>query len=285
MSFGGGGGAGAGTPGWQGRHRGGAGGGIIYIRARDFQGNQGVVRANGETAALRQRAARAAVAREATSRCASGAGSTARASRPRAARRGQHGSGAHGPGGGGAGGVVLLQGTTLTCASAVLSGVAGQVVAGGTHGATPTTNEQPDTQGMLTSIHEAFGLPMVEWVTPTDGESTGTRPPLEGTTQGGARVYLFLDDAPLGSLEVPADGRFTFQPGTDLTVGPHQLRAYAERLGVRGATVPRDFTVGPLTPLELDVGCGCGAGQPAGSALFLLAMLLLVRLRGRRRAS
>jgi MYXO-CTERM domain-containing protein len=191
----------------------------------------------------------------------------------------------HGPGGGGGGGVVLLQGASLTCTATVLPGVAGQAAAaagGGTHGATPTTDAQPDSQGGVTPIPEAFSPPAVQWVLPADGENTGTRPQLEATTQAGARVSLFLDGAPLGTLEVPEGGRFTFQPTTDLALGPHEVTAYAERLGVRGATAPRTFTVGTLdslTPLALDVGCGCGATPPAGSALFVLAVLLLGRPR------
>lgn len=284
LMFGGGGGAGAGTTANNGTS-GGAGGGLIYIRARDLQGSQGVIRANGQSAGSAVGGAGGGGA---------GGHITLRVERRLdctgiEARGGNGGANTdtamlRGPGGGGGGGVVLVQGATLTCAATVLPGVAGQVPAGGTHGATPTAEAQPDLQGVVTSINESFSPPVVQWVLPANGESTGPRPQLQATTQGGARVALFLDEAPLGSLEVPADGRFTFDFAADLAPGPHQVRAYAERLGVRGATSdPRAFTVGPLTPLELDVGCGCGATSPTGSAVLGAAVLLLVRLRGKRR--
>lgn len=285
LMFGGGGGAGAGTSSTNGTS-GGAGGGIIYFRARDLQGSQGFIRANGASAASATGGAGGGGA---------GGHITLRVEDRMdctgiEARGGNGGANTdttlRGPGGGGGGGVVLVQGATLVCAATVLPGVAGRTSAAeGTHGATPTDNEQPDAQGVVTSIHEPFSPPVVQWVLPADGESTSPRPRLQATTQGGAVVSLFLDDAPLGTLEAPADGRFTFDFTADLAPGPHQVRAYAERLGVRGATSdPRAFTVGPLTPLELDVGCGCGATSPTGSAVLGAAVLLLVRLRGRRRA-
>ncbi len=286
LMFGGGGGAGAGTTANNGTS-GGAGGGLIYIRARDLQGSQGVIRANGASAAPAVGGAGGGGAGgHITLRLADRVACTGIEARGGNGGANTDTTALRGPGGGGGGGVVLVQGATLTCAATVLPGVAGQASGpgGGTHGATPTSDAQPDLQGVVTSINEPFSPPVVQWVLPADGESTGPRPQLQATTQGGARVALFLDDAPLGTLEVPADGRFTFDFAADLALGPHQVRAYAERLGVRGATSdPRTFTVGPLTPLELDVGCGCGATSPTGSAVLGAVVLLLVRLRGGRR--
>ncbi len=282
MMFGGGGGAGSGTGGGGAGTSGGAGGGIIYIRARDLQGSQGIVRANGRAAAAGNGGAGGGGA---------GGHITVRVERRVdctgiEARGGAGGANTdstpHGPGGGGGGGVVLLQGSTLTCSAVALPGVAGQAAAagGGTHGATPTVDSQPEAQGEVTSVNESFNPPAVQWVLPTDGENTGPRPQLQGTTQEGATVSLFLDEAPIGTLVVPPGGTFLYQPTTDLAAGPHPVRAYAERLGVRGATSdPRSFTVGALQPLELDVGCGCGASPSGGSAVFVLAVLLAERLR------
>lgn len=284
LMFGGGGGSGSGTSATPGTS-GGAGGGLIYLRAGDLQGSKGVIRANGLPAdSTTEGAGGGGAGGHITVRTAGGLDCS-----DIEARGGDGGNNTdpvlHGPGGGGGGGVVLLQGATPTCAATVLPGLAGLAAAdtnGGTNGATPTANAQADAPGVQATIAEAFSVPTVQWVLPADGESTGLRPTLQGTTQGGGRVTLLLDDAPLGTLDVPAEGTFTFEPTADLAPGPHQLRAFAERLGVRGATSdPRAFTVGSLTPLALDVGCGCGATPPTGSALFMLTGLLLGRVRRR----
>ena len=183
--------------------------------------------------------------------------------------------------------MALVQGATLSCAASVLPGVAGRVAGGGTHGATPTSDAQPDLQGVVTSINEAFSLPAVQWVVARRRGEHGPTPLAPGDDAGrGPRVPPPRRRAARQPGGAPG-GSFTFEPAADLAPGPHAVRrAYAERLGVRGATSdPRAFTVGPLTPLELDVGCGCGTAAPTGSAVLGGAVLLLVRLRGRRRAS
>jgi hypothetical protein len=278
LMLGGGGGAGAGgTTGQGGGSSGGAGGGIIYIRARDFQGSQGRVLANGQSAA----------AASADGAGGGGAGGhiTVR-SEGRVDCTGFEANGgnggdstdnlAHGPGGGGGGGVILVQGSPLSCASSTLPGVAGKLTGagGGTHGATPTATTQPEGQGSTTTLDEGFAPPAVPaWVQPAEGASTGPRPKLEGTAQPGSVVQVFLDGKLLGNVEATASGSFTFLLTQDLPLGAHQVSAYAERFGLRGSpSEPRAFTVGTLEPVELAVGCGCGAG--AGGGWLALGVVL-----------
>jgi hypothetical protein len=287
LMFGGGGGAGAGSSQGQGGgtgSSGGAGGGIIYIRSRDFQGSQGRVAANGASAA-------AALKGGAGGGGAGGLVSLRVEGRIDCASIEANGgkggdntdTQAHGPGGGGGGGVVLLQGHPIGCAASTQPGEAGHVL--GTtdnhHGATPPHTVPPENQGSTTVVDESLAPPGTPaWVQPAEGEYTAPRPPLEGRAAAGSTVQIFLDGTLLGSAEASATGSFTFQLTKDLAQGPHELRAVAERLGLRGApSEPRSFIVGTPTPLDLKVGCGCGMGAGAGGGWLALGALLLARAR------
>ncbi|MDY7230300.1 adventurous gliding motility protein AgmC [Hyalangium rubrum] len=293
MMFGGGGGAGAGNASGQagsGGTAGGPGGGILYMRARSFQGSQGRVLANGRssTAAGNDGAGGGGAGGHITLRvegrldCAS-----------LQAHGGNGGDSedaqAHGPGGGGGGGVVLVQAETLACTATALPGSAGTAegAAGGTYGATPPSTTQPENQGATTTLNEAFGAPEAPlWLLPAQGERTTPRPRLEGTARAGSTVSLFLEGALLGSVQASESGAFAFLPAQDLAEGPHEVRAVADRLGVRGAlSEPRAFTVGAPLAQALEVGCGCGAASSAGGPWLaaLGALLWASARRGRAR--
>jgi hypothetical protein len=287
LVFGGGGGAGAGLSAGGGGEgtSGGAGGGIIFIRARDFQGNQGTISANGASAAVSGNdgagggGAGGLVSIRVQDRldCAllsanGGAGGDNSDSR------------AHGPGGGGGGGVVLLQGKTITCSATVVSGLAGSASAapeGGSYGATPSPETQTPNQGVTTSLPEGFALPGAPtWIMPAEGEVTGPRPQLQGVAPPGSKVRVLLNGQQLDNVVAAEDGTFTLQPNKDLSEGPQELRATSERLGLSSAlSEPRSFTVS-ISPTALQVGCGCDAAQAAGSGWLALGVLLLRCRRG-----
>ena len=285
--LGGGGGAGAGSAQGQGGGTGtsgGAGGGIIYLRASDFQGSQGRVLANGVAAAssLRGGAGGGGAGGHITLRvegridCAG-----------LEANGGNGGDNtdtvAHGTGGGGAGGVVLLQGQTLGCAASTVPGSAGHVL--GTQdnhfGATPIHTIPAENQGSTTLLNEGLVVPGApSWVVPAEGEQTVPRPALEGTAAPGSTVQIFLDGVALGTVEASATGSFTFPLTQDLALGPHELRAFSELRGLRSLTSePRAFIVGMPTPLDLAVGCGCGTGPGAGGGWLALGALLWAQAR------
>lgn len=294
MMFGGGGGAGSGdSSGQEGDTgtSGAAGGGIIYIRARSLQGNQGTLRANGLSA-------------QASISDASGGGGAGgyisvrvQDSMSCMSLEAQGGNGGdntdsqqpHAPGGGGGGGVVLVQGQQLSCPMAIGPGLAGTAAAApgsAQYGASPSDASKPESQGVTTSLNEGFASPSVPvWVSPAEGEATGARPQLQGTAQPGSTVQVFLNEEFLGSAQADGSGSFTLTLSEDLSVGHQELRALADRLGVRSAlSDPRVFSVGPLSPLALDVGCGCGTAQPPGSFWLALGVLLLCVSRRRSRA-
>ncbi len=291
LLFGGGGGAGAGSQQGQGGSAGtagGRGGGILYLRAQELRGRQGRVSANGQST-------------QSASNDGSGGGGAGGLVSLRIqgalecgtleARGGDGGDTTdeqpRGPGGGGGGGVVLLQGETIECTPSAGPGQAGTAAGadGESYGSTPTTTTQPENQGAEVTLGEAFAAPSTPaWLLPAEGEGTGPRPRLEGTALAGSIVHVFLKGALLGSVEASAEGRFVLVPERDLELGPQQVRAVADRLGVRGAmSEPRSFNVLPPTPLALEVGCGCGASSSAGAGGLALGALLLAAARRRPR--
>jgi nucleoid-associated protein YgaU len=61
-----------------------------------------------------------------------------------------------------------------------------------------------------------------------DYQDTGTgsgKVALSGTSDPGARVLLFLDDAPLGEVTVGSDGNWSFEADRNLETGEHVFRA------------------------------------------------------------
>jgi MYXO-CTERM domain-containing protein len=294
MMFGGGGGAGSGDSGGaEGATgtSGAAGGGIIYIRARGLQGNQGIIRANGNSAgaSIADAAGGGGAGGSVTVRVQSGL--TCMSLEAQGGNGGNNTDAAapHAPGGGGGGGVVWVQGDRLSCPISSVPGLGGTATAASgaaSYGASPTDAAQPESQGVTASVEEAFASPEVPaWVSPAEGEGTGPRPQLQGTAQPGSAVQVSLNGQFLGSALASDDGSFTLPLSADLTVGPYQLSAVADRLGVRSApSEPRAFTVGPLSPVALEVGCGCGATPPEGG-LWLALGALLVKVARRRRGA
>ena len=172
----------------------------------------------------------------------------------------------------------------ITCASAVASGVGGlasSVPNGGNHGATPSQEQQAENQGTTTSVTEPYALPAVPtWVAPAEGEMTGPQPQLQGTAQPGSTVAVLLNGQLLGPVTTAENGTFTLQPPQALPLGAYELRASAERFGLRSAVSdPRAFSVGPTA---LQVGCGCRTSSGAESGAFLLLGVLLAGLSRRR---
>jgi hypothetical protein len=322
LLFGGGGGSASGnspsgTPGT-------AGGGILYMRAAEVHG-MGRFSANGLAASPSQTdgagggGAGGSVTVRSASRLDCGAIS---------ASGGKGGdnldSGLHGPGGGGGGGLVWVQSSHGTCPTSALAGTAGRPSAlsdGGTYGAGPVSGNQPEATGAVVVLDAGFAVPSVPgWLSPGEGAlDVGPRPLLEGTAEPDTTVHVFLDGAVLGTVSPSPSGTFSLTPTVDLSPGPHDVRAAAERLGVRSVlSAPRSFTVasvaedagvaedggspgpdagvpdtdagsldpsdvGPGEPLALTVGCGCGTARVSGSGTLLLGVLGLWLLRSRRR--
>ena len=280
LLLGGGGGAGHGATG----SAGGAGGGIIFIRAHELQGPKprGYVTANGGTPPI-------------ASHGGGGGGGAGGTVHVRVERRlgctvleARGGAGANSdisPGGGGGGGQLFLQGqggVDSGCAVSTNGGLSGSTPTGA-RGAEPLTEGEADFKGGEALLDQGFAVPAVpSWVSPRAGDVVSPMGPLEGKTAPGASVQVFLDGAPLGAPVVAdADGVFSVVPPAELQEGPHEVRAWAEQLGVRSAlSAPLGFTVGELA---LRVGFGCGSAPAAvGGGLGALGLAVLVWVSRRR---
>jgi len=132
---------------------------------------------------------------------------------------------------------------------------------------------------------------------PVDGTPrVGPRPRIEGQAEPGVPyVLLVLDGALLARVVPDAEGRFAYDVASELSLGSHELRAYAELLGVHstGSASNRFVVVKEsevplppeLLPVDLQVGCGCGSAP--GMGLWVGTLLLAAWLRratARRRA-
>ncbi len=265
---------------------GGAGGGIIFFRARELQGPRprGLLTANGTSS----------VAAAHGGGGGGGAGGTVHVRISRQfgctlleARGGVGANSDISPGGGGGGGRLYVQGAggvEAGCAVSVNGGLAGSTPTSGNWGAEPSSEGEPDFAGGVTVIDQGFVVPTVTWVSPGAG-AVDVNPSalLEGKTTPGATVQVFIDGTAVGSTVVADNaGNFTLELIPALTKGPHEARAWAEHLGVRGGLSDSlGFTVGD--PLALRVGFGCGAVPVAtGSGLGALGLVTLAVLLGRR---
>ncbi|HEX8818988.1 MAG TPA: hemagglutinin [Archangium sp.] len=263
---------------------GGAGGGIIFIRAHEIQGPKprGLITANGGSPV-------------AATHGGGGGGGAGGSIHVRVERRlgctllqAQGGTGAYSdisPGGGGGGGQLFLQGQNgvdSACTLSTNAGLAGTSPAGN-GGAEPVGDAAADFSGNTVIINQAFVVPAVSWVSPEAGEVISPLSPLQGKTAPGATVQVFVDGAPLGAPVVADEaGGFSVVIPGDITEAPHEARAWAEQLGVRGAlSAPLGFTVGELA---LRVGCGA-APATAGGGLGVLGLALLAWGLGRRSRS
>ncbi|WNG41131.1 hemagglutinin [Archangium violaceum] len=279
LLFGGGGGAGI-----EGSS-GGRGGGILFVRAREIQSPRprGILTANGLAASsavgLHGGGGGGGAGGTVHVRVAETLGCTVLS-----AKGGAGADSDTSPGGGGGGGLLLVQaseGVPPDCEASVSAGLSGYTSVG-SRGAEPIVAGQPEFDGSLSVIVPGFAVPPVPtWLSPGAGAAgVEPLPRFEGKTAPGATVQVFLDGEPLGAPVVADDsGGFVAVPSAELAEGPHEVRAWAEQLGVRSATSePLGFSVGSL--LGLRVGCGCGAVSAGGAWGLGLAVLAWVWLRG-----
>ncbi|NVJ19407.1 MYXO-CTERM sorting domain-containing protein, partial [Myxococcus sp. AM010] len=150
-----------------------------------------------------------------------------------------------GPGGGGGGGGVLLQGVTASCPRGVPGGAAGttNTADGGTHGA--GMGSEGFAEEYL-AAYRAPGMPAV--ISPVSGAvGLPHRPRFEGRADPGVRVLVFVDDVERLQVGAGADGLFTAAIPPEqapLEVGTHTVHVVAESLGAYSApSAPVSFSV------------------------------------------
>lgn len=153
-----------------------------------------------------------------------------------------------GPGGGGGGGVVFLQGEPLTCPRVVLAGAPGQSAFTGTsRGAGPTSIDGGSAYGSDPSLPLPLRMPATPTLQqPAEGDThVEQRSSIKGVSEQDVRVHLFLDGQPYATVDVSdPGGSFEYTPASELTLGPHELSASAEILGLYSPISPsRRFEV------------------------------------------
>jgi hypothetical protein len=139
-----------------------------------------------------------------------------------------------GPGGGGGGGVVFLQAESITCPVSVVSGYPGQsTAAGGTFGAGPSTINSGASYGVEKTYPLPFRVPAAPVLSQPANGATGVarRPRIEGTAPPGLTVHLYLEGVEYAKVVADSTGAFAYDVPEDLAVGAHELRASAEELG------------------------------------------------------
>jgi MYXO-CTERM domain-containing protein len=243
LTLGGGGGAGHGNN--DVNTAGGAGGGVLFVRAGSVAG-AGAFSADGVSVGT-------------NSNDAQGGGGAAGAIILRAqgavacgglnANGGQGGTvnvAVHGPGGGGSGGLIARQATAGVCATSVTGGLAGtqtdaNAPDGIYYGAQPTPANRAQFVGAVVDVTDAFAV-----TTPAQGATVGPRPALSGTTTPNTRVRVSVDGVVVATVTADGMGAWTFTPTTPLTSGGHTLDAQAE--GSILITPTRAFIVDAVAP-------------------------------------
>jgi hypothetical protein len=290
LSFGGGGGAGQanGVLGTSG----GAGGGIVFIRAARLAG-AGRILAGGADAAdagndgaggggaggtLLIRLTGPAICGSVIASGGKGGGTIYAVNAP---------TEIHGPGGGGGGGRVLLQSSDSSgCAVVVAAGLAGTQpnanMYGYSYGALPLSATDPESLGSVTVAPRPLVFPDPPVVSlPVEDAGVAIGPVLvQVHAVAGQRLLLSLDSAAASTeLEVPDAGTVEWNPSVE--EGPHTLEAVALDDGLASAAALRHFTATGPRPLTLQVGCS--AALLAAAPWVVGAGLVLAALTRRRR--
>lgn len=248
FTFGGGGGSGHGTS-TSANPSGGAGGGIVFIRAGSLSGAGSILALGG---------AGGAGARPQGGQLAGGGGGGAggaihvrlsgaavcggisASGGAGGAGDGNSGAGYVGPGGGGGGGRVLLQATSLSgCPVSLGGGDAGTLP-----GSAGNDGAQPGSGATAVLLDGGFVIPAVPTVTaPTAGSFLHTpQPTFAGTTQAGTLVVVYLDGVELNRTQ-PDGGSWTLTSTSALSTGAHWVQAAAEYQGVQSVKSAVDYFV------------------------------------------
>lgn len=110
------------------------------------------------------------------------------------------------------------------------------------------------------------GAPKVPEISAIDYDSAG-RAILSGRAPGGARLFVYLDNQPIGETAANADGFWSFTPAAPIAPGLHVIRV--DQVDQAGKVLARAQTPfeQAAVPLAAQAGAGAGAGaQQTASA-------------------
>jgi nucleoid-associated protein YgaU len=105
------------------------------------------------------------------------------------------------------------------------------------------------------------GAPKVPEISAIDYDSSG-RAILSGRAPGGARLFVYVDNEPIGEAVADEDGLWTFTPATPVAPGLHVVRV--DQVDETGKVLARAQT--PFEQAAVSVAAQAGAAQEAASA-------------------
>ena len=105
------------------------------------------------------------------------------------------------------------------------------------------------------------GAPKVPEISAIDYDSSG-RAVLSGRAPGGARLFVYVDNEPIGEAVADEDGLWTFTPTTPVAPGLHVIRV--DQVDETGKVLARAQT--PFEQAAVTVAAQAGAAQEAAAA-------------------
>ncbi|GAB4093256.1 adventurous gliding motility protein AgmC [Flaviaesturariibacter terrae] len=175
-----------------------------------------------------------------------------------------------GPGGGGGGGWILFQkgsGTAAPTATSTVAGSSGSQPDPAAPGGSPY-GATAGSSGLSTTLSGAMPLLAAPAIlTPANGSSTtNVRPLVTGTAAANTSVDIYIDGALAGSVSVDAAGNFSFTPTSDFSIGSHTVNGYANSQGLY-STVSTTNTFTISSPATISTGSLPASSFCSGSAV------------------
>ena len=89
---------------------------------------------------------------------------------------------------------------------------------------------------------------------------------LSGSAEPGARIFLYIDETPLGELSAGSDGSWTFEADRKLATGEHKFRADSIDESSRAVTGSAMIGIVRMEPPKEEVAAAPAAPTPPPSA-------------------
>jgi LysM repeat protein len=133
--------------------------------------------------------------------------------------------------------------------------------------AEPSSAVTAETPGEAKPAEEPKKAPVV--FKSVDYQDTGAesgKVALSGTGEPGARIFLFIDETPLGELSVGSDGSWTFEADRKLATGEHKFRADSVDESSRAVIGSAMIGIVRMEPPKEEVAAAPAAPTPPPSA-------------------
>lgn len=133
--------------------------------------------------------------------------------------------------------------------------------------AEPSAAVTAETPGEAKPAEEPTKAPVV--FNSVDYQDTGAesgKVALSGSAEPGARIFLYIDETPLGELSAGSDGSWTFEADRKLATGEHKFRADSIDESSRAVTGSAVIGIVRMEPPKEEVAAAPAAPTPPPSA-------------------